>query len=112
MNVFEIATAATEAVSPAPGRPATTLVHDLPAGRLIVFRLEPGQRVEPHTSPSTVILVVASGSGLVLGADGERSVRAGHVVTYAPNEVHAMRALSHPLVLLAIIAPRPGSGSK
>jgi quercetin dioxygenase-like cupin family protein len=107
MNVFEIATAAAEAVSPGPERPATKMIHDSPDGRLVVFRLEPGQRVEPHTNSSTVVLAVASGSGVVLGADGERSVRPGHVVTYAPHELHAMRALSHPLVLLAIIAPRP-----
>lgn len=105
-----MAVAAADAVSPGPGRAATKLAHDSPDARLVVFRLEPGQRVEPHTSPSSVVLAVASGSGLVLGPDGERSVRAGDVVVYAPNELHAMRALSHHLVLLAVIVPRPGSG--
>ncbi len=104
-----MAAVAAEAASPGQDRAATKLVHDAPDVRLVVFRLEPGQRVEPHTSASTVVLAVAAGSGLVLGPDGERSVRAGNVVTYAPNELHAMRALSHHLVLLAIIAPRPGS---
>jgi quercetin dioxygenase-like cupin family protein len=102
---------AADAVSPGPGRAATKLLHDSRDARLVVFRLDPGQRVEPHTSSSTVVLTVASGSGLVLGPEGERPVHAGHVLTYAPNELHAMRALSHPMVLLAIIAPRPGSGA-
>ncbi|HEU4643392.1 MAG TPA: cupin domain-containing protein [Gemmatimonadaceae bacterium] len=97
------------AVASREDRPASALVHDAPDARLVVFRIEPGQEVAPHTSPSTVILTIAEGSGVVLGGDGERAVRAGEVVAYEPNERHGMRALDERLVVLAVIAPRPGA---
>ncbi|MBX6332705.1 MAG: AraC family ligand binding domain-containing protein [Gemmatimonadaceae bacterium] len=95
------------AVAVSPDRPVSTLVHDAPGARLVVFRIAPGQRVAPHTSPSTVVLSVVSGSGLVSGRDGERAVSAGTVVTFEPNELHGMRATDETMVILAVIAPRP-----
>ena len=62
-----------------------------------------------HTSSSTVVLHVLSGSGQVSGAQGERAVEAGTIVAYEPDEPHGMRATSHELVLLAAITPRPAS---
>ena len=50
-----------------------------------------------------------SGSGLTSGADEERPITTGNVITYDPNEVHGMRAADEELVLLATITPRPGS---
>lgn len=108
MKVHDPATLASQAVSANPTRPATMVVHDSPDARVVLFRIEPGQAVPPHTSPSTVLLNVVSGSGIVSGADGEREVRAGDIVAYAPNEPHGMRATSERLVLAAVIAPRPG----
>lgn len=108
MNVFDAVASATEAVSSSADRPATRLMHDSPDARLVMFRLEPGQQVPSHTSPSSVVLVVSAGSGEVTGTEGARAVRPGDVVTFAPSEPHGMRALSHSLVILAIIAPRPG----
>jgi quercetin dioxygenase-like cupin family protein len=90
-----------------PTRPAVAIVHDAPAARAIVFRIEPQQQVAPHTSRSTVLLSIVAGSGLVSGADGEHAVRAGDLIAYAPNERHGMRALDERLVVLAVIAPRP-----
>jgi quercetin dioxygenase-like cupin family protein len=91
-----------------PGRPATAVVHDSPHARLVVFRIEPGQRVPPHTSTSTVILTVLSGNGLVSGGDEERTVSPRDVITYEPGELHGMEAIEETLVILAAIAPRPG----
>jgi quercetin dioxygenase-like cupin family protein len=62
-----------------------------------------------HTSSSTVVLHVLSGSGLVSGAQGERAVEAGTIVADEPDEPHGMRATSQELVLLAAITPRPAS---
>lgn len=90
-----------------PTRPATALVHDVPDARVVVFRIEPGQAVAVHTSPSTVVMFVVSGSGSVSGAEGDRAVHAGDVVTYAPNEPHGMRSEGEQLVITAVIAPRP-----
>jgi quercetin dioxygenase-like cupin family protein len=63
--------------------------------------------VPAHTNASTVVLHVLEGSGMVTGADGERRVEAGTVVTYEPREPHGMRAIKEELTLLAVIAPRP-----
>lgn len=91
-------------------RPATATVHDSHDARLIVFRLAPGQSIPVHRNAATVILTVLGGRGIVVGEnDDEQEVREGDVIVYAPNEAHGMRATSEKLVLLATIAPRPGS---
>lgn len=100
--------AAREAISNNPTRAATSLIFDSIDVRLIVFRLAPGQEVAPHRSPSTVMLTVIQGEGVLVGGDGERRCRAGEVVLYAPGELHGMRAIDSELQLLATITPRPG----
>lgn len=109
MKIQDPVTIARDAVSARADRPATAMVHDSPDARIIVFRIGPGQQVAPHTSASTVILQVVSGAGTVTGAEGDRAVRMGDVVTYAPNERHGMRAGSETFVVLAVIAPRPAA---
>ncbi len=109
MKVQDLTALAAEAVSANPARPATMVVHDSADARVVLFRIEPGQEVAPHTSPSTVLLTIVSGSGFVTGADGEREVRAGDIVSYAPSELHGMRAREERLVIAAVIAPRPGT---
>lgn len=105
--------AARTALAPNASRPATAILHDSPDARLVVFRIAPGQAVAPHTSPSTVQLLVLEGRGTLTGeANGttvERACAAGDAVLYAPGELHGMRAGDETLVLLATIAPRPGS---
>lgn len=91
--------------------PGMAIVHDRDAVRIIVFRIEPGQQVAAHTSPSTVVLTVLQGDGLVLGADEPEMVHAGDVVAFAPRELHGMRALHERFVVMATITPRPGSAS-
>jgi quercetin dioxygenase-like cupin family protein len=108
MKVVNIAESAVKAVSPA-GRVATALVHDSSDARIVVFRIESGQEVPVHTSTSTVLLTIVSGSGVVIGAEGERTVRAGDIVAYDAHEPHGMRALEGQLVIAAVIAPRPGT---
>lgn len=111
METYDPSAAAKSAVTPKVPKPATALLHDAPGARLVVFRIEPGQAVAPHTSSSTVILSVVSGSGVVLGAQGERDVRAGEVVVYEPHELHGMRATEEQLVISAAITPRPGAAA-
>jgi quercetin dioxygenase-like cupin family protein len=94
------------AVSARPDRAATALLHDSDDARFVVFRISPGQSVPPHRNASSVTLVVLDGMGIVSGANGERIVSRGDLVTYDPHEVHGMRAASGTLELLAIIAPR------
>lgn len=111
MKSYDPRTVAKGAVAPNAPRPASALMHDAPGARLVVFRIEPGQQVAPHTSTSTVVLSVVSGSGVVLGAEGERSVAAGEMVVYEPHELHGMRALDEQFVIAATITPRPGAAA-
>ena len=107
MKVYDPAAVARETVAAHQARPAMAVVHDAPDARLVVFRLAAGQAVPVHTSVSSVMLYVLSGSGLVSSADGERDVRAGTVVAYEPQEPHGIRALTEEFIVLAVIAPRP-----
>ena len=109
MRIASLIEAAAAAAQPNPTRPATAIVQDSDQARLVVFRIAPGQQVAPHTSTSAVMLVGLSGSGVVTGAEGERPVHPGDLVTYAPGEQHGMRAETDTLMLLAVIAPRPGA---
>lgn len=108
MIVLEPAVAAAGAKSANPTRPATAMLHDSADARLVVFRIEPGQAVAPHQSPSTVTLSVLAGPALLSGGDGERRCETGALVVYAPGELHGMRALDATVLLLATITPRPG----
>ena len=108
MNIVPLPAAAAAARSARPDRAATAMLHDSDDLRAVIFRLEPGQHVAEHTSPSTVALTVIAGEGWVSGLDGERAVTTADLVTYQPNEPHGMRAGETPMVLLATIAPRPG----
>ena len=91
------------------GRPATATIYDSDDVRMVVFRLSPGQSVPPHRSKSTVTLTVLHGAGFFSGESEEIPCTPGDVVAYEPNEVHGMRADKEELLLLAEIAPRPGT---
>lgn len=109
MNIVDAMDAAVKAVSANPSRPATAVIHDAPAVRLVVFRIEPGQEVAVHTNDGTVLLTVLSGTGIVVSGDDSRSVGPGSVVAYAPREPHGMKAGTERFCLMAtIIRPREG----
>jgi quercetin dioxygenase-like cupin family protein len=111
MKTYDPRALARKAVAEHFGRPAMALMHDSPDVALVIFRVAPGQSLPRHASPSTVLLYVLSGCGLVSGVAGEHAVHAGEVIAYEPRETHEVRAISEELVLLAIIAPRPSSRS-
>ena len=109
MKAYDVGAVAAAAVSAGNDRPAMAMVHDHDDGRLVVFRLAPGQQVATHTSGSSVFMTVVSGSGFVSGGDGERAVGPGEFLAIAPREPHGMRAAEGELVIAAVITPRPGS---
>jgi len=109
MKIYDIDALAAAAVRAKADRPASALIHDSDDARLLVFRIDPGQEVAVHTNASSVLLVIVSGSGTVVGAEGERPVRAGEIVAYDVQEPHGMRAHDEQLVIAAVIAPRPGA---
>lgn len=108
MNIYDPRTAAAAATSGRADRPATAMVHDHADGRLVVFRIGPGQQVASHVSESSVFLTIVSGDGLVSGGEGEQAVKAGDIVSIAPREPHGMRAENDEMVIAALITPRPG----
>ena len=103
MNILDVQAAAAGAVQANPSRPATAVVHDVPGVRLVVFRIEPGRQVAPHSSEATVLLTVISGRGMISGPDRETVAGPGTVVAYAPGELHGMRAGAERFCLLASI---------
>ena len=109
MKRFSVSTVAAAATSVRPDRPATAVALDSADVRAVVFRLEPGQEVAPHTSASSVLLVVAAGQGYFSDAAGEQSVGAGDAAAFEPGELHGMRAGAEQFRVLAVIAPRPGT---
>ena len=104
--------AARDAVAASPSRPATAILFDAPDARLVVFRMLPGQSVAPHHNPSTVMITVLHGEGILSGAHGERRCTTGEMVTYEPGETHGMRATDLEFHLLAVITPRPGDRTR
>lgn len=93
---------------PREDRHATALLHDEERVRLVAFHLAPGQVVMPHSSPSSVLLIVVSGTGTFRGGNGEALLGPGQVAIFEPGEEHAIEAGATPLHFLAAIAPRPG----
>ena len=109
MNGYLPGDIAREAKSFNPSKPAMALIHDSDDARVVVFRIAPGQAVERHVTRSSVVMQVLSGSGTVSGADEERQVGPGMMLTFVPGESHGMRAVDEELVIFATIAPRPGA---
>ncbi len=84
---------------------AKKLLHDSDEARFVLFCLEPGQEIEPHTSSSSVTIFVAEGSGKWLG-DSEIDFKKGDICFYEPEEPHGFRAEERS-VLVAAITPSP-----
>ena len=95
-----------EAARFAPDRPVSQMLLDSPDARLVVFGLEPGQEVPPHTSTSTVLMQALQGEGSFTVGAAEFPAAPGCLAVCRPNETHGMKAKSR-MVVLAVIAPRP-----
>ena len=87
-------------------RPVSKLLYDSEEMRIVVFGLNAGQEIPPHTTSSRVVLHVVQGKGDFLTGSGERPAHAGAFVVTEPNEPHGLKA-NEKTVLLAVIAPRP-----
>lgn len=82
------------------------LVHDSEKARVALFCLEPGQKVEAHTSPSEVVFYAIEGKGKVVVGEAKPQVQGGTIVVCPPQAPHGLEAESR-LIVLAVIAPRP-----
>jgi quercetin dioxygenase-like cupin family protein len=96
------------APAPRADRHATALLHDEANVRVVAFRLERGQEVPSHTSPSTVLVHVLAGRGTFTGADDAAAeLGAGASALFFPGEPHGIVAGDEGVAFLAVIAPRP-----
>ncbi len=82
------------------------LLHDSENSRVVLFCLEPGQVLSPHTTPSEVVFLVTDGTGTIIVGEEEIEVNAGMLVVCPPQIPHGLKAGSR-FVVLAVIAPRP-----
>lgn len=87
-------------------RYVTKIIHDSEKMRAVLFCLEPGQKVEPHTSPSEVVMFVARGAGRMTVGSETTPVKEGSLAVCPPHEPHGFEAEGRMVVLAAII-PRP-----
>lgn len=89
--------------------PVSKLVHDSAKARVVLFCLENGQEIPPHISASEVVMQVIEGEGSILAGEEEHPARRGTIVACATKEPHGFKAAKdRRMVILAIIAPRPG----
>lgn len=82
------------------------LVHDSAKARGVLFSLEKGQELAPHTSSSEVLFHVLEGKGKVLIGSEEVAIKAGQMLFCPAEAPHGLKAEER-FVVLAIIAPRP-----
>ena len=99
----------TQIDAPAGTRDPVVLATDDNA-RAVVISLAPGQELGDHQVHERAWIVVVEGSVRVstTGADG-RECGAGTLLTFEPNERHAIRSEDGARILL-LLAPWPGEG--
>lgn len=83
------------------------LIFDSERMRVVLFCLKPGQEVSPHSAPSEVLFSCLEGQGKAIVGGQELPLSPGSLVDCPPNEPHGLKA-DKDLVVLAVIAPRPG----
>lgn len=88
-------------------RVVSKVLHSCQDMRVILFSLGPGQELAPHTSSSSVCLHVVEGDGTLLVGDDWAPAAVGTMRFYPPGEIHGIRAMTEPMVVLATLAPRP-----
>jgi quercetin dioxygenase-like cupin family protein len=87
-------------------QPVSEVLHSCQDMRVILFHLQPGQAIEPHTSESSVSLHVIEGQGELLAGGDWAPAGAGTIRFYPPGEPHGVRATDSTLAVLATLAPR------
>lgn len=89
------------------GRPAQQLLYDTQDFRVLLLGLRPGQEIPLHTTTSSVLLQIVSGSGQVQIGEEVRAVSAGAVAVCPPYHPHSLTAGDEDMTVLAVIAPSP-----
>lgn len=77
-------------------------IYDSEKARVVLFSLEDGQGVGPHTIPTEVALLVVDGNGVFITGDGEKKVSKGDLLVCKGNEPHGIRAEGRMIVLAVV----------
>jgi len=87
--------------------PKKEILYDSEKARAVLFCLEPGQGVGPHSVASEVALLAIDGKGIFVTGNGEKEADKGSLVVCRVNEQHGMKAKDERFVVLVVISPRP-----
>jgi len=99
----------TQIDAPAGTRDPVVLTTDDTA-RAVVIALAPGQELGDHQVHERAWIVVVEGSVQISATESDvRDCGAGTLITFEPNERHAIRSDSGARILL-LLAPWPGEG--
>ena len=79
------------------------------AGRAVMIALSPGQELGQHQVKERAFLVVVDGTVTVESGAERKDCSVGSLLTFAPNERHAVKAISDARLVL-VLAPWPGVG--
>lgn len=90
-----------------PGRFVSKLIFDSERMRIVLFCLKAGQELSPHSAPSEVLFHCVEGEGKAIIGKDEVNITAGSLVDCHPQIAHGLKAVKD-LVVIAVIAPRPG----
>lgn len=82
------------------------ILYDCDKVRMVLFCLEKGQEVHPHTVKPQVIMLVISGEGSLIVGNKTYAVKPDSVVVCESMEAHGIKADDR-MVVLASIVPRP-----
>ena len=82
------------------------ILFDSDTIRIVLFCLEKGQEVPPHTVKSQVIMLVVSGKGSVTVGNSTYKVKPDTVTVCESMQAHGIKA-DEQMVVLAYIVPRP-----
>lgn len=77
--------------------------------RAVLIGIEPGQELGDHQVKERAWLLVVSGDVQAEGDDGSVHAKPGTLLTFDPEERHAVRSAGGARVLL-LLAPWPGEG--
>lgn len=83
------------------------LIFDSDKMRVVIFCLKAGQELSPHTAPSEVLFHCVEGQGKAIVGDDKLAISPGSLVDCPPQMPHGLIAETD-LVVVAVIAPRPG----
>lgn len=87
-------------------KPGSKLLYNSDNIRIVLFSLEAGQKIEPHTVKPQVTMFVVSGKGKLIIGNNIIEVKQGYLGVCESMESHGFLA-DERMVVLAAITPSP-----